>query len=161
MKKNQFSNVSQLCSEWWELTDEDDYTIAKFQKAFKDERARREIKQQMSIEILSIAIVNYFTSSPEIFRPSTAQLNQVKALLNHVHQNFLAVSEYMFSKLPQEALQNQFATKIQQILKQKKKKPSKQTSKTIDVSAQNPAGSIHNVKHFNESIINALKTISR
>ena len=44
LKKNQFGNVSQLCSEWWELTDEDDYTISKFQKAFKDERARREIK---------------------------------------------------------------------------------------------------------------------
>ena len=54
----------------------------------------------MSIEILSIAIVNYFTSSPEIFRPTSNQLNQVKALLQHVHQNFLAVSEYMFSKLP-------------------------------------------------------------
>jgi len=67
--------VSQLCSEWWELTDEDDYTVAKFQKAFKDERARREIKHQMSIEILSIAIVNYFTSSPEIFRPSSSQLS--------------------------------------------------------------------------------------
>ena len=66
----------------------------------------------MSIEILSIAIVNYFTSSPEIFRPNSSQLNQVKALLSHVHQNFLAVSEYMFSKLPAEALQNQFATKI-------------------------------------------------
>jgi len=37
----------------------------------------------------------------------------VKALLGHVHQNFLGVSEFMFSKLPQEALQNQFATKIQ------------------------------------------------
>ena len=58
----------------------------------------------MSIEILSIAIVNYFTSSPEIFRPNTSQLNQVKALLGHVQQNFLAVSEFMFSKLPQEAL---------------------------------------------------------
>jgi len=30
LKKNGFNNVSQLCSEWWELTDEDDYTIAKF-----------------------------------------------------------------------------------------------------------------------------------
>jgi len=64
--------VSQLCSEWWEHTDEDDYTIAKFYKAYKEERARREIKQQMSIEILSIAIVNYFTSSPEIFRPNSS-----------------------------------------------------------------------------------------
>ena len=72
LKKNAFNNISQLCSEWWELTDEDDYTIAKFFKAYKDERARREIKQQMCIEILSIAIVNYFTSSPEIFRPTSS-----------------------------------------------------------------------------------------
>lgn len=85
LKKNQFNNVSQLCSEWWELTDEDEYTVAKFHKAYKDERARRELKQQMSQEILSIAIVNYFTSSPEIFRPTPTQLNQVKGLLAHVH----------------------------------------------------------------------------
>ena len=100
LKKNTFQNVSQLCSEWWEHTDEDDYTIAKFYKAYKEERSRREIKQQMSIEILSIAIVNYFTSSPEIFRPNSSQLNQVRALLSYVHQNFLAVTDFMFSKLP-------------------------------------------------------------
>ena len=66
----------------------------------------------MSIETLSIAIVNYFTSSPEIFRPTSGQLSQVKGLLAQVHQNFLSVSEFMFSKLPQEALQNQFASKF-------------------------------------------------
>jgi len=85
LKKNQMGNISQLCSEWWEFTDEDDYTIAKFFKVYKEDKARREIKQQMSIEILSIAIVNYFTSSPEIFRPTSIQLNQVKSLLNQVH----------------------------------------------------------------------------
>lgn len=70
LKRNEMSNVSQLCSEWWECTDEDDYTVAKFYRAYRDEKARREIKHQMSIEILSIAIVNYFTSSQEIFKPT-------------------------------------------------------------------------------------------
>ena len=93
-------NISQLCSDWWEYTDEDEYTIAKFQKAYRDEKARKEIKQMMGQEILSIAIVNYFTSSPEIFRPTSVQLNQVKALLGNVHQNFLAVVEFLLSKLP-------------------------------------------------------------
>lgn len=166
LKKTNFANVSQLCSEWWEHTDEDDYTIAKFYKAYKDERVRREIKQQMSIEILSIAIVNYFTSSPEIFRPSSSQLNQVRALLSYVHLNFLAVTEFMFSKLPQEALQNQFATKIQQLLKQKKKKQNKNASKTIDVTnsnpqVQTPLTGIAAVRNYNENISNALKAISR
>ena len=44
LKKNSVSNISQLCSEWWELTDEDDYTIARFYKVYKDEKSRREIK---------------------------------------------------------------------------------------------------------------------
>jgi hypothetical protein len=74
LKKNIITNISQLCSDWWEYTDEDDYTINKFIKAYRDQKTIREIKQQMALEILSIAIVNYFTSSPEIFRPSTAQL---------------------------------------------------------------------------------------
>lgn len=77
----------------------------------------------MSVEILSIAIVNYFTSSPEIFRPNNAQLTQVRGLLSYVHQNFLAVTDFMFSKLPAEALQNQFANKVQTILQKKKRKP--------------------------------------
>jgi hypothetical protein len=84
LKKNQMGNISQLCSEWWELTDEDDYTVSKFFKVYREEKARKEIKQQMSIEILSIAIVNYFTSSPEIFRPTSVQLSQVKSLLAQV-----------------------------------------------------------------------------
>jgi hypothetical protein len=33
-----------LCSDWWELTDEDDYTISKFEKAFKDEKVRRDLR---------------------------------------------------------------------------------------------------------------------
>ena len=78
LKKNIINNISQLCSDWWECTDEDDYTFSKFIKAYKEERARKEIKQQMALEILSIAIVNYYTSSPEIFRPNPSQLQQVK-----------------------------------------------------------------------------------
>ena len=57
----------------------------------------------MGQEILSIAIVNYFTSSPEIFRPTSVQLNQVKALLQNVHQNFLTTIDFLLSKLPSEA----------------------------------------------------------
>ena len=30
LKKNNVNNISQLCSDWWEFTDEDDYTVAKF-----------------------------------------------------------------------------------------------------------------------------------
>ena len=33
LKQNKTTNISQLCSDWWELTDEEDYTIAKFEKA--------------------------------------------------------------------------------------------------------------------------------
>jgi len=70
LKINKVGNVSQLCSEWWELTDEDDYSVAKFEKAIKDDRVRRDIKYQMTLEILSIAVVNYYTSSPEVLKPS-------------------------------------------------------------------------------------------
>ena len=44
LKRNNISNISQLCSDWWEHTDEDDYTINKFIKAYRDEKARKEIK---------------------------------------------------------------------------------------------------------------------
>jgi len=70
LKKNNVGVISQLCSDWWELTDEDDYAVSKFQAAYKDERAKKDIKQMMALEILSIAVVNYFTSSPEIFKPT-------------------------------------------------------------------------------------------
>ena len=63
-------NISQLCSDWWELTDEDDYTVSKFEKAFKDDKVRRDLKIQMTLEILSIAVVNYYTSAPEVLKPT-------------------------------------------------------------------------------------------
>lgn len=71
----------------------------------------------MALEILSIAVVNYFTSSPEIFKPTNVQLSQVKNLLSNVHQNFLSVIELILSKLPQENLKNNFALKLQSIIK--------------------------------------------
>jgi len=70
LKVNKTSNISQLCSEWWELTDEDDYSIAKFEKAIKDDKTKRNLKHMMSLEILSIAVVNYYTSSPDVLKPS-------------------------------------------------------------------------------------------
>lgn len=70
LKRNNIGVISQQCSDWWELSDEDDYAISKFQAAYKDERAKKDIKQQMALEILSIAVVNYFTSSPEICKPT-------------------------------------------------------------------------------------------
>ena len=44
VKKGSTGNISQLCSDWWELTDEDDYTVSKFMRAFKDEKLKRDIK---------------------------------------------------------------------------------------------------------------------
>jgi len=85
VKKQNISIISQLCSDWWEYTDEDDYTVSKFQKAYKDEVAKKNLKQMMVVEILSIAIINYFTSSPEIFKPNNLQVSQVKNLLAFVH----------------------------------------------------------------------------
>lgn len=64
------NNISQLCSDWWELTDEDEYVIAKFEKAIKEERVKKELRNQMTLEILSIAVVNYYTSAPDILKPT-------------------------------------------------------------------------------------------
>ena len=85
----------------------------------------------------------------------------MRGLLNCVHQNFLAVTDFMFSKLPAEALQNQFASKIQTILAKKKKKPQQKTSKTIDHGASQANSGISTIKTFNEQIVNALKAIAR
>ena len=82
LKKASITNISQMCSDWWELTDEDEYAVTNFAKQFNDERAKRDLKQLVCLEILSIAVVNYFTSSHEIFRPSNIQMNQVRSLLS-------------------------------------------------------------------------------
>lgn len=36
LKKNSLTQISQVCSDWWELTDEDDYAVSQFAKAFSD-----------------------------------------------------------------------------------------------------------------------------
>jgi len=73
LKKTSAAQISQLCSDWWELTDEEDYALLKFSIAYKDDKAKHEFTQLMSLEIVSIAVVNYFISSPEIFKPSNIQ----------------------------------------------------------------------------------------
>jgi len=60
----------------------------------------------MMLEILSIAVVNYFTSSPEIFRPSNIQINQVRNLLGYMHQNLSAAIDVILQKLPNEISQS-------------------------------------------------------
>ena len=70
LKVNKVNNISQLCSEWWEFTDEDDYSVCKFEKAIKDDKIRKDLRYQMTLEILSIAVVNYYTSSPEVLKPT-------------------------------------------------------------------------------------------
>jgi hypothetical protein len=101
LRQSKLTTVSQLCSDWWELTDEDEYQVAKFEKVYKDDKAKREIKVMMVLEILSVSVTNYFTSTPELIRPTHLQLNQVRNLLSYVHQNFLNVAELILSKLPE------------------------------------------------------------
>lgn len=84
LKVQKVNNISQLCSDWWELTDEDDYSVAKFEKAIKDDKIRKDIRHQMTLEILSIAVVNYYTSSPDVLKPTHLQIQQVKNLLNFI-----------------------------------------------------------------------------
>jgi hypothetical protein len=74
LKQSITKNISQLCSDWWELTDEDDYSIAKFERALKSDKLQRDIRIQMTLEILSIAVVNYYTSSPDVLKPTPLQI---------------------------------------------------------------------------------------
>lgn len=59
-----------MCSDWWELTDEDEYSISKFEKVIKEDKVKRDLRNQMTLEILSIAVVNYYTSAPDVLKPS-------------------------------------------------------------------------------------------
>lgn len=52
------------------MTDEDEYSISKFEKAFKEEKTKKELKVMMVLEILAVAVANYFTNAPELMRPT-------------------------------------------------------------------------------------------
>ena len=149
LRQSKLTSVSQLCSDWWELTDEDEYQVAKFEKVYKDDKAKREIKVMMVLEILSVSVTNYFTSTPELIRPTHLQLNQVRNLLSYLHQNFLNVAELILSKLP-ETLQNNYANQLSNVLKQKRAKKSKKNE-----------GFTVTIRANNENIVNLLKNLVR
>lgn len=153
LKVQKVSNISQLCSDWWELTDEDDYSIAKFEKAIKDDKVRRELRNQMTLEILSIAVVNYYTSAPDVLKPTQLQLQQVKSLLNFIQQNFLGAVEVILARLPSDLLVNNFANQLQSILKQKRSRKAKGQK-------EHQQGQL-SVRQMNDQIINILKGIIR
>jgi hypothetical protein len=79
----------------------------------------------MTLEILSIAVVNYYTSSPDVLKPTHLQIQQVKNLLSYIQQNFLGAVETILSKLPNELLANNFANQLQKIVQIKRHKKSK------------------------------------
>ena len=66
----------------------------------------------LAIEILSIAVVNYFTSSAEIFKPSTVQVTQTRHLLHYVHQNYIMAIELLLTKLPTDQAKLPVVTKL-------------------------------------------------
>lgn len=104
----------------------------------------------MVIEILAIAVANYFTSTPELIRPTHLQLNQVKNILSYVHQNFLLVAELIISKLP-DTLQNNYANQLANVLKQKRAKKPKKGTEGITVT----------LRANNENLLNVLKNLVR
>ena len=79
----------------------------------------------MTLEILSIAVVNYYTSSPDVLKPTHIQIQHVKNLLSYIHMNFLGAVEIILARLPNELLKNNYVTQIQNILKQKRNKKTK------------------------------------
>ncbi len=106
----------------------------------------------MVLEILSVSVTNYFTSTPELIRPTHLQVNQVRNLLGYIHLNFLAVAELIMSKLPDNLLQNNYANQLNNVLKQKRgKKGSKEKNQ----------GFIVQIRSNNENIVNLLKNLAR
>ena len=70
LKQARLQTMSQSCSDWWELTDEEVYSVAKFEKVYKDDKMRNQLRIMMVLEILAISVTNYYTSSPELIRPT-------------------------------------------------------------------------------------------
>jgi hypothetical protein len=104
----------------------------------------------MVLEVLGISIANYFTSAPELIRPTHLQLSQVKNLINYIQQNYLNIVELVVTRLPPEALNNTLGTSLLKTLAQKKHKRGKKTD--------SPALSI---RQFNENLANILKNLTR
>jgi hypothetical protein len=71
--------------------------------------------------------------------------------VNYVQQNFLSAVEVILSKLPNETLENQWATSLQNTLKAKKgKRNNKKNESTVVILRQN-----------NENLQNILRNLVR
>lgn len=44
--------------------------MSKFEKAYKEEKTKKEIKIMCVLEILAVAVANYFTNAPELIKPT-------------------------------------------------------------------------------------------
>jgi len=67
----------------------------------------------LTLEILSVAIVNYYTSSPEIFKPTHVQMSQVKNLLLLVQNNLHVGIDLILKLLPSDYVQSEKYAKLQ------------------------------------------------
>ena len=106
----------------------------------QDCKWRDELKEQNILEILSIAMINYFTSAPELFKPSQQMFLQAKNLLTLVQLNFAYAVEMLVQKAPIQ-VQDAGVDKLLQKLKSKISKREKQhpfgLRQTNDIVTQN------------------------
>ena len=54
-----------LCTEWWTLTNHDNYCISKFHQQINNGSMKKQLSHMMILEILSIAIINFYTGMPD------------------------------------------------------------------------------------------------
>ena len=108
---------AKLCIEWWNFSMYSSFNV-KFENVFPMNTANRNIvHESMILEILSIVLLYESLKYQKI---SQSTLNNLKSLINEIHQSFLVIIDSVISKIVSQSISNMWINKIQNIVLSKR-----------------------------------------
>ena len=108
---------AKLCIEWWNFSMYSSFNV-KFENVFPLNTANRNIvHESMILEILSIVLLYESLKYQKI---SQSTLNNLKSLINEIHQSFLVIIDSVISKIVSQSISNMWINKIQNIVLSKR-----------------------------------------
>ena len=108
---------AKLCIEWWNFSMYSSFNV-KFENVFPLNTTNRNIvHESMILEVLSIVLLYESLKDQKI---SQSTLNNLKSLINEIHQSFLIIIDSVISKIISQSISNMWINKIQNIVLSKR-----------------------------------------
>lgn len=142
---DQTSQMHSMLIDYWETSS--DQTLWNIEKLFKDNRIKKLIQVSLIIEAVAIFLMIYLYSNSTGYS-ERSQL--IKNMMAQVHQNFITIVELILNRMPSEAVNTSWVSRLQDVVNRKKFRTLKRAefSTTLKHSCDIIVSCLRNLTHL-------------